>query len=218
MARPSQHVDRALLDSGRALFPAAGCAGLSVRAVAEGAGANPGMFHYHFRTKENFLRTLLAEMYEDVFASLSAGIPPQGSPLARLRGGLVAMAGALRMHRRVIARVWIDAMGGHPIAAGFVREHMPRHLAVLVGLLDEAVRVGELKAATPLPRVAFLMGAVAAPVVFAAGLVDAGVAPALLGTQFDAQVLSDQAIRDRVDLAIDALRRGPAAPGPEPVR
>jgi AcrR family transcriptional regulator len=45
MPRRSQQIDRALLASARALFPATGCARLSVRAVAEHAGVQPAMLH-----------------------------------------------------------------------------------------------------------------------------------------------------------------------------
>jgi AcrR family transcriptional regulator len=34
-----------------ALLPQTGCAGLSVRKVAERAGINLGMFHYHFKSR-----------------------------------------------------------------------------------------------------------------------------------------------------------------------
>ena len=37
MPRPSQQIDQALLASGRTLLPQTGCAGLSVRALAEHA-------------------------------------------------------------------------------------------------------------------------------------------------------------------------------------
>ena len=52
MPRPSRHLDQALLASGAALYPALGCAGLSVRAVASLAGVTAGMFHYHFESKD----------------------------------------------------------------------------------------------------------------------------------------------------------------------
>ena len=59
MSRPSRNVDALLLRAGRELYPETGAAGLSIRKVAERAGVNLGMFHYHFRTKEAFVRQLL---------------------------------------------------------------------------------------------------------------------------------------------------------------
>src|SRR5437868_4865296 len=92
MPRPSKNLDVAMLQAGRELFPQAGCSGLSVRAVAEQAGANLGMFHYHFKTKENFLRTLLQQVYEEMFDGLTHAIAHEGPALERLREALVEVA------------------------------------------------------------------------------------------------------------------------------
>jgi AcrR family transcriptional regulator len=62
MARLSRNIDQALLRAGRELFPRVGCGGLSVRALAEHADVNVGMFHYHFKTKDKFLDALLQGM------------------------------------------------------------------------------------------------------------------------------------------------------------
>ena len=70
MTRPSRNVDRLLLRAGRELFPETGVAQLSVRKVAIRAGVNPGMFHYHFGNKDLFVRQLLQELYDEMFASL----------------------------------------------------------------------------------------------------------------------------------------------------
>ena len=85
MARPSRNLDRALLAAGRELLPARGCAGLSVREVAEAAGVNLGMFHYHFKTREAFLRALLQSLYEEMFSQLSFQGSADWGPLENLR-------------------------------------------------------------------------------------------------------------------------------------
>ena len=137
MARPSNKLDLALLASGRALFPTTGCAGLSLRALAEHAGVNVGMFHYHFKTKDQFLRTLLQGMYEEMFASLQAEAGHAGPAIARLRAALLAFAGFARANRRVLARIWTDAVGGEKVAHEFFRDNLPRHVGLLTGLLVE---------------------------------------------------------------------------------
>ena len=213
MPRPSRQIDQALLGSGRVLFPQYGCAGLSLRQVAEHAGVNVGMFHYHFRTKDNFLRTLLQQMYEEMFARLSHEAAQDGSPLRRLRLALVAMARFARAHRALVARVWMDVMAGEPVACAFFRDNAPRHLGLLFGLLEQADRAGELRACPPVQRFAFLMGALMLPMIFVAGLVEARVAPTMLQHAFDDQVMSDAAIEQRVDLALAAIVAQPAPVG-----
>jgi AcrR family transcriptional regulator len=218
MARPSQQVDQALLRSGRLLYPAQGCAGLSQRLVAEHAGVQPGMVHYHFKSKDGFLRALLQQLYDELFAGLQAGADLDGSPLLRLRAALIALAGFVRQHRPLALRLAADAAAGQVVVRDFLRDNMPRHLGLLMRLLQAAQQQGELSAATPpLGAVVFLAGAVVAPMLVAPAM--AALDPPLPGWPALAlrdaladQVTSDPAIAQRVDWAIAALRQPPASP------
>ena len=206
MTRPSKNIDVALLQAGRELFPQAGCAGLSVRAVAERAGANLGMFHYHFKTKENFLRAVLQQVYEEMFDGLTHAVSHEGPAIERLREALIVVGSLLREHRKVFARVWMDAVSGEPVAVEFLRGNAPRHLGLLLGLLQQAHAEGALRELPPIQRFAMLMGSVALPIIFAAGLVEVAVDAPSFRRQFDDQVMSDEAIAQRVDLMLDTLR------------
>jgi AcrR family transcriptional regulator len=206
MARPSRQIDQALLASGRALLPAAGCAGLSVRALAEHAGVAAGMFHYHFGSKERFLRALLADIYERMFASLSHDAAQPGTALARLHAALRALARFARTHRRLLARLWADALDGHAAAQEFFASHAPRHIALVSGLVAQAQAARQLRAMPPLSAIAFLMGSIALPVIFVGGLVDGGLVPPGGKAAFEAQALSEAATEQRIELALAALR------------
>lgn len=212
MARPSQQIDQALLAAGRALLPSAGCAGLSVRALAERAGVAPGMFHYHFASKERFLRTLLAGVYEEMFGSLAAEVALPAEPLQRLRAALRLLARFARAQRTLLARLWTDAMAGEAVARDFFREHAPRHVGVVMHLVAEAQAAGALRPLPPLQTLAFVMGAVPLPMIFVAGLVDAGFAAPGGKAAFEAQVMSDEAVDARIDLVLAALAAPAAAP------
>ncbi|HXD05445.1 MAG TPA: TetR family transcriptional regulator [Burkholderiaceae bacterium] len=205
MPRPSQQIDEKLLASGRALFPANGCAGLSVRAVSEHAGVNPAMFHYHFKTKDNFLRTLLQQMYEDMFSALSQEAKHAGPALRRLEDAIVTMAGFARERRAVIARVWMDAMAGEPVAIDFFRSNAPRHIGLLFALLHEAQGEGALAELPPLQRFVFVMGSVLMPLIFLPAMFEAMGDGLGLGDAFATQVASEAAIRERVRLALRAI-------------
>jgi AcrR family transcriptional regulator len=206
MPRPSKNLDLALLQAGRALFPQAGCAGLSVRAVAEQAGANPGMFHYHFKTKENFLRALLQQVYEEMFDGLSGAVAHDGPAIDRLRDAMNSVALLLLTHRKVFARVWMDAVSGEPVASDFLRRNAPRHIGILLALIEQAQDEGTLRVLPPIQCVATLMGSVALPIVFASGLVEVAMPAPAFQRQFEQQVMSREGIAQRVDLALDALR------------
>jgi AcrR family transcriptional regulator len=211
MARPSQGIDQALLRSGLALLPQLGCAGLSVRRVAEHAGVNPAMFHYHFGNKAAFLQAVLQQLYEQMFAKLSAGAAREGPVLDRLQGALITLASFVREHHALVGRLAIDAANGETVVHDFARANAPRHLGLLMQLMAEAEAAGELQPAPPLQRFVFLMGAVLSPMLVAPAIAALGVAPAIVGAAVQAQVLSDEAIEQRVQFALGALRATPTA-------
>jgi AcrR family transcriptional regulator len=210
MARPGKNIEQALLRSGRALYPERGSGGLSVRALTEHAGVNLGMFHYHFRTKDAFLRELLQQFYEEMFGTLSAHAAQAGPPLARLREALLFLACFVRDHAAVLGRVFADASSGDPVAAEFLRANAPRHIRLLLQLMHEAEQRGQLAPLPALQRFVFVMGAVALPLVIAPRIARMRVAPALVARQLKSQVTSDEAIAQRVDLALAALAQGTA--------
>ncbi|MBW8848288.1 MAG: TetR/AcrR family transcriptional regulator [Burkholderiales bacterium] len=208
MPRPSQDQDQALLAAGAQLYPALGCAGLSIRRVAEAAGVNPAMVHYHFGSKDAFLRALLQQHYEEMFAALSLTSQGDADVMERLAAALLGVARFVREHRPLIARVWADAQGGQAVAQDFLRANAPRHLGVLMALMQEAEARGRLPRQPLLTRFSFLMGAVVAPVVLVGGMQTINVVPpaVLAGVQGD--VLSDAALQRRIEWALLGLASG----------
>ena len=208
MARPSRQIDQALLASGAALYPQCGCGGLSVRAVAAHAGASPGMFHYHFESKDAFVREVLQRFYEDLFSQIALPARQAGEPLQRLRQVLLALGRLLRQHALVLRRVLADAEAGHAVAVDFLRRNMPRHVKLLLQLLAEAEAAGQIAPRPPLLRLTFVLGAVAMPVRAASMLKEQGLLPALARPMVVPQVLSDEAIAQRAEMALKALTVG----------
>lgn len=208
MPRPGRDIEAQLLRSGRKLYAQRGAAGLSVRALTEHARVNLGMFHYHFRTKDEFLRRLLAGWYEEMFGELTGRVRQDGPPLHRLGDALFFLACFLRENHAVLARVMMDAAAGHEVPARFLRENAPRHLKLLLALMDGAEREGLLVAMAPLQRFTFVMSAVNLPVLIAPRVQALGVGAKLAGGPVAAQVASDEAIRERIALALKAISTG----------
>lgn len=208
MPRPSQDQDQALLAAGAALYPALGCAGLSVRRVADAAGVNPGMVHYHFGSKDGFLRALLQRHYEEMFSALSLNIQGDVDVMQRLAAALLTVARFVREHRPLIARVWADAQGGQTVAQQFLRANAPRHLGVLLALMQEAENTGRLPPQPLLTRFTFLMGAVVAPILLVGGMQSIDAVPPALLAGVDEEVLSDAALQQRIEWALLGLASG----------
>jgi AcrR family transcriptional regulator len=205
MPRPGRNIEQALLLSGRQLYAERGTARLSVRALTQHAGVNLGMFHYHFKTKDAFLRQLLDRWYEEMFEQLSTSAQQAGPPLQRLREALFFLAAFFRDHGAILGRVIVDAAAGEPVAVEFIRTNAPRHLRLLLALMAQAQKDGDLARVPPLQRFIFVMSAVAMPLLIAPGVRSLGVEPGLLGGAVQTQVMSDKAIRQRIDLALKAL-------------
>lgn len=206
MARPSQNIDQALLNSGRALFPQCGCKDLSLRQLTEHANCNMGMFHYHFRSKDNFLATLLQNMYEELFAQLQAETEHPGTPIERLAHTMILLARLLREHGHWLGRVWSDAAHGESVAQEFLKKNGSRHMQLLISLIMQAKLDGSLGEIAPMQAFTFLMGSIAAPMVIAPRVMQLGFAPQFFHQQMQDTVLSDEAIVERVQRALYALQ------------
>ena len=205
MPRPSRNLDQALLAAGRALLPQRGCSGLSVREVADAAGVNLGMFHYHFKSREAFLRALLQSMYEDMFSQLTFQGSADWTPRENLRAALRFMGRFVRANRPMLARVMADALCGDEIALEFLRANLPRHLGVLMALVAAAQAAGEI-APIPVPQaLGMCAGSIAMPILFGGAVADSGALGAAGTRMISATLLSDAAIDQRIDLALAAI-------------
>ena len=205
MPRPSRNVDAALLEAGRALYPQTGVAGLSVRKVVEHAGVNLGMFHYHFGSKEAFVRTLLQQLYDGMFAELALAAGADRRPVEALRASMNVLARFVRDNRMLLRRLLTDALNDEPVALAFVRANLPRHIGVIVGLVEAAQRAGALKPVASRQALAFVAGGVGAPILLGSVLSERDGAPDAMRRGFREAVISDRALAERVDLVLAGL-------------
>jgi AcrR family transcriptional regulator len=206
MPRPSRHLDRALLAAGRELLPLHGCSGLTIRQVADAAGVNIGMFHYHFRTREAFLRALLQQAYEEMFSRLTPVAAGRGASwTANLRSALRVVGRFVLANRALLARVIADAVAGNRVAGDFLRENFPRHLRVIVGLVAGGQAAGELREMAPLQAFAFCAGAMGMALLVGGAIADGDAADPALRRELADTVLTEAALDERVELALVAL-------------
>lgn len=218
MPRPSRNLDQALLAAGRALLPHRGCAGLSIREIADTAGVNLGMFHYHFKTREAFLRALLQSTYEDMFGQLAQRAGLAGAADGReiraieaLRAALRFLGRFLRTNRPLLARVIADALCGDALAIEFLAKNMPRHLALLRSVIAAAQAEGSIRPMAPAQALGFCAGALSTPILFGGAMIDSGALGKAASAALATNLLSDAAIDQRVELALAALSGPPRA-------
>lgn len=205
MVRPSRNVDQLLIEAGHELLAKTGVRGLSIRQLTEHAGVNLGMFHYHFKTKDAFVRALLEQKYNDMFVNLQMKSKGNTSALENLRASINVLARFARDNRLLLVRLLADAAAGESVALDFLRANMPRHIHVEIGLIKQAQKDGALRA-LPIPQaLAFLVGAVGAPIMVGAAMSQSSFSPALLRKQLEKFVFTDAAIAERVDMALAGM-------------
>ena len=185
--------------------------GLSVRKVAEKAGVNLGMFHYHFRTKDAFMRAVLTGVYEAMFAELTLVAAQDARPVESLRAALAILGRFARDHRRLLRRLLADALNDEPVALEFGATNLPRHVGVVMGLVAAGQRSGALRPVPPPQALAYIAGAIGAPVLLGTAIAEHA-APAVREL-FERTVLSDDALDERIELVIAGLRTPAGARG-----
>jgi len=210
MPRPSRNIDQLLIAAALELLPRAGTRALSIRQVCQHAGVNLGMFHYHFKTRDVFLRAVLQQMYDGMFATIAIEGERQSSPLDSLRAAITTLARFARDHRQLLVRLVNDAIGGERVAIEFLRDNLPRHIGLLSKYIAAAQREGLLRPVPPMQAFAFLVGAVAASMLIGSAVADSGLMPPPLREQFDTSILTDEAIAERIDMALAGLALPPA--------
>jgi AcrR family transcriptional regulator len=203
MSRPSGNADRKLIDAGRELLARKGISGLSVREVASRAGVNLGMFHYHFRTKDEFARRVLQEIYEEFFSRLALEAS-EGGPRQRLERALTVLARFARDNRALVLCLAGDAVAGHKPSIEFLLKNAPRHVKIVAGLVRDCQEAGVLRR-SPLVRVmVFMGGGVILPAVLVAAMerVLGGRIGFLPFKVIAKAALSDEAIAERIQMAM----------------
>lgn len=205
MSRPSRNIDQLLIATARELLPETGCRGFSIRQLTERAGVNLGMFHYHFKTREQFLARVLQDVYQEMFTTLTFQAHAERPPLENLRAAVTVLGRFARDNRFLVRRLLADALSGATTAQDFFRQNFPRHLGVIAELLSAGQRAGTIRKLPLTQALAFLAGAVALPNILVTVVQEQAIVPAQFLSNLDREVLSDKAIAQRVDMAIRGL-------------
>ncbi|GGA58024.1 TetR family transcriptional regulator [Pseudoclavibacter endophyticus] len=89
-----------------------GYAAASVGRIAQRAGVSKGVITYHFASKDEILRRVALTLFEECVLHITAGVPSEMSPAARLRAQLSAEL-EFFSSRRVEFRAMVEVMSNH---------------------------------------------------------------------------------------------------------
>lgn len=207
MSRPSTGTDLKLIDAGKKLVRKEGLAGLSARQVCKEAGVNLGMFHYHFKSKENFEQAVLKEIYAEFMTRLTLEVSAGKDERTRLKNTLCTLARFARDNRDLLVLIFKDILSGKREVLFFIKKNFTAHIKLLANLIGECRKagvIGDYPLSVTLPM---LMPPIALPGL-AVGIVeklDAGPLFPIAFALIKRQLISDSAIELRVELALRGL-------------
>jgi len=159
MARKSNDLDKKMVAAGIELIQEGGIARLSTREIADRAGANLGMFNYHFGTKEKFILKILNDFYQKFLDDLM-GLPGKDPELETV---LLQIAAFSRDNRRLLTPILSDVLAGDKVVTRFLKKNFSKHFLVLQLALKRHLKQKNLSILNPHHAIRFLIGAVGVP-------------------------------------------------------
>lgn len=204
MPRPSRKTDERLIKAAQDLMKSSSLSQLNLREVAGKAAVNLGMFHYHFKTKDQFIKAVLKDTYERFFETFSLKVDSEKEPLQKLRQALVTLAHFSQENRHLILSLLQDALNREPTAKDFAKQLMSKHSQVIVGLLTQCQAQGLLQRA-PLPMLmSYIMPAATGEGMVLGIMEHVGAEPAMI-EHFKKTAFTEEAIARRVDWVLAGL-------------
>jgi AcrR family transcriptional regulator len=199
--------DQRLVDTALEMAKHSSLSGLKLRDVAKKAGVNLGMFHYHFKTKDQFTRAVLQDTYEKFFSKFSLETSGDGPALERLRAALLTLGRFVGKNRMLLLGLLHDVLNKNQVVLNFVKANGPRHGLVILGLVRECQKEGSLKRMHLPAIMPLLMGACLFPVMAVAMMehLDVKKIRFVPFTAVKLLIVSDKALETRVDLVLESL-------------
>lgn len=207
MARPPSGIDLKLKAAGIELLREAGITGLAVREVCRRAGVNTGMFHYHFGSKEEFLREVLREMYAEFMLSFKAGVSAGGTPRQRLKNALVEVGRFALGMRKTAPMLFADMAHGKKEAFAFASANLTEHIHHISVLAEECRPASAVKERSLPFMIAALIPVMIFPVLVG-GMMERNGVQALGGVALDdlkAELFSDKGVAARAEIALRGI-------------
>jgi AcrR family transcriptional regulator len=146
-----------IIDGAARVFAAHGYRQTTIDQICQALQLSKGAIYIYFKSKEDLFVAVLQTIYERRFSLLSTAFQPEDTMPVKFEKILAHLSGLVGQEDRVFMRLWIE---------GFLEsEHIPRLEAIktgsrrsfqqlLVGLLQEGQRAGEIDPNLDLPGAA----------------------------------------------------------------
>lgn len=209
MTRPSRNTDRLLIQAGRELLPECGGAGLNLRQVADRAGVNLGMFHYHFKSKDEFLKRIFSEIYADFLVNLKSNVDwdSESEVIPALREALFNLLRFAAQNRSLIGVIFKDIISGNQVAIDFATENFHQHIGMMFKLIERGIQQKLIKPLPP-PLIATFLGASLVGPMFMFDLVSRvpfHTNQKKFFTNMIESLITEEMVRTRIDMSLQAI-------------
>ena len=138
----------ALVDAGRVLFGRHGYDGTSVRSLTRRAGANLGAVTYHFGSKAELYRAVLASGLEPLAAGVSEVAAQPGEPLDRVEW-VVRLCCDYLAENPDVPRLLTRQLADEGTLPQPARTAFARILSTLSAVIEDGQSTGAIRAADP---------------------------------------------------------------------
>lgn len=207
MARPSGDSEQKLIAAGRKLAAEKGFSAFRVREIAAVAGVNPGMFHYHFKTKQEFMRRVMKEIYGEFLRDFKTSVAGTGTPPERLENAIFRLAVFAHKNRALLNAVLAELVAEPKTTARELRENFFHHIPLLREIVRECMEKGYIKKGLkPQQVVVIIIGAVLPGILF--GIVERSGTKTFFDMPVDGfgeLLFSETGIRVRLKLVLSAI-------------
>ena len=162
MARPRSDIRARILRAGRAEFLARGVDGAPLRAIARRARTTIGMVYYYFPNKDDLFMAVIEEVYAGFLADLAAAAAAHDDTRSRI-GALVGRVGAASDdEREILVLVLREVVTVPARRARLVERFLRGHIGLVLGVLVDGQRRGDIDPALPPALALVVTGAIGA--------------------------------------------------------
>ncbi len=143
-----------IISVGLGLAKAGGLKGFSLRRLCKEADVNLGVFHYYFKTKDNFNEYMLKKLYGELMAPLNAECA-RGKGSQNIETILSAIRVFARANRVVLSSLLGEALMGNKKIITFLARNCTVHVRLLYDYVEQAKKRGYIKTSAPTPVILF---------------------------------------------------------------
>lgn len=135
MTRPSHNIDVLLFEKGQELLLEVGFDKFSVRNLCKKAGVNLGMFHYYFKTKENFIELLIEQVFAQYLNEQKEAAKKHTKAIDKLRAVMCQRAVTGLKNKRLLFMFFKELINRS--FDKIIKRHRKEELKFLVPIIEQ---------------------------------------------------------------------------------